>query len=97
MYPNGLVQPSATDALGGVFASIVTGGLLGLLVVGLVLIVGWYILYRVVRSAVRDGMVDANRKTGGGVIAGGGGYVNGWPPEQQVSAPAAPVYRGPNG
>ena len=97
MYPNGLATPAASDPFSSLLGAVIAGGLIYILFALVVTFVSYYIFYRIVRAAVRDGVVDAHRKTGGLGSGGGGNSLSGWPPAQDLGAPAAPVYRSPNG
>jgi len=96
MYPGAAVPGGSGDPFGSLLGVVVAGGLIYILVVLAVAFISYYIFYRVVRAAVRDGVVDAHRKTGGLGSSGSGTSLSGWPPDQSV-APAASGYRGPTG
>lgn len=53
--------------------------------------INYYILYRVAKAAVRDGVLEASRRTGGLTSAG---FVQGYPPAQAYGAPVAPHVEG---
>lgn len=96
MYPNSYPTPAtATGGLGSVLA----GGLLyTLLLAGIILVIYWIFFYLVIKTAVRNGVVEAIQKTGLG--DGPVTYVQGYPPGQEYGAPPAPAsqhggYRGP--
>jgi hypothetical protein len=85
MYPS--VQSS--DLVG----SLMAGGLTLFLVLMGVALLGMYFNYRVMKAAVRNGVVEALAKTGGSSPSGTP-LVQGYPPEQTYVAPPAPSYRG---
>lgn len=96
MYPTAAVQPGVTDATGGLFGALLAGGLVIILIYVLAFLIGTYFTYRLIRAAVRDGIIAANRKTGVSIGGGSPAQVNGWPPAQEVGAPPAPVYGASN-
>lgn len=53
--------------------------------------IGYYILYRVTKAAVRDGVMEAMRKSGG---VASPGFIQGYPPAQAYGAPVAPHIEG---
>jgi hypothetical protein len=84
------------------FVNLVVAGSVVYLVVMLCLVLGTMLVsYLIIKAAVRNGVIEAIKKTG----VGGGTptYVQGYPPPQDgYGAPPAPVaeyqgYRGPNG
>ncbi len=72
--------------------SFVAGSLGVLLLVYLaVALLGMLVSYLIIKAAVRNGVIEAMRKTGStGFGSGTGTYINGWPPAQPGGAPAAP-------
>jgi hypothetical protein len=92
-YPTG-------GGIGAFFGVLLAGGIVGLLVLVAVIALCAYFYYRVIRAGVRDGMMDAMRKTGSSGF-GGTPMVDGYPPPiANVGPPPAPGYqgyRGPNG
>ena len=102
MYPYTQAPSVASDPVGGLLGVFATAGLVTMLFCFALIFISYYILYRIARAAVRDGIIDADKKLGG-LRGGGGGSapINGWPPAQEVGPPPAPIYRGgyggPNG
>jgi hypothetical protein len=90
----GFVNPSSTDALNGALGLILTGGAIYLVIWLVVVFIASYAFYRIVRSAVRDGMLDADHKLSGGLRPIGGSSAPQYA-TAQVGAPPAPTYRGP--
>ena len=92
--------PGVSSIAGGFFAGLATIGLIYIVFLLAIFSFACFILYRIIRSGVRDGMMDAHAKTGGSIGSGSSGQLNGWPPEQMLVAPPASTYqgyRGPNG
>jgi hypothetical protein len=92
----------ASSLAGSLLGLLFAGGVIYLLLWFAVCFIGAYISYRIIKAAVRNGMIEAINRTGlsGGV--GSGGYVQGYPPAQSYGPPPAPIteqpgYRGPNG
>jgi hypothetical protein len=101
MFPS-TVDPSVGGGVaGGLLGLLFTGGLIwALFIIGLYMI-GIFIVYMVLKTAIRNGIVEALRKTDNvGLGSSGGSPVSGYPPSQEgVGPPAAPSYsgyRGPN-
>lgn len=86
---------------GGYGSDPISGMMGGILAAGAIYIVIWlalailsvYISYRIIRAGVRDGVIDALKRTGN-TSFGGGQVIHGYPPEQEIGPPAAPIYRG---
>lgn len=86
MYPD----PPVSGGVDGLIALLMTGGLIWFLfLVGTVLLTA-YVNYRIMKAAVRNGVVEALRKTGSSGGFGSGEYVQGYPPPQTYGAPVAP-------
>jgi hypothetical protein len=96
MYPTVGAPASAASGIGGLVGAVLTGGIVVLLFFLLLLILIMWVYYRLIRAAVRDGILDAAKKTGSD--GGGTPMVNGYPPHQDAT-PLTPHYgyRGPNG
>ena len=88
------MYPSSSGSLDGFFGLIFAGGAIYLVISLALVFIGYYIFYRIVRAAVRDGMVEAHIRTGGFGSGGGSASVPAYS-AVQVGAPAAPTYRGP--
>lgn len=85
------------DPTGDLVAAVVGVGLTYILLIFAGTFLNYYIFYRIVKAAVKNGTVEAINKTGGGFGGGNSNFVQGFPPEQDYAPPAAPAYRGPNG
>lgn len=81
--------------MNGLFSALFTGGLVGIgffLVLFALSVLLWYM---VIKTAVRNGMIEALKKTGNDGFGGGGGHISGYPPAQTgYGAPPAPGYSG---
>lgn len=83
MYPSSSLMSPGGDILGTLLA----GSLAYVLIAGAISIL---ITYLVIKTAVRNGVIEAIRKTGldsGPSVS----YVSGYPPAQAYGAPPAPV------
>lgn len=96
MYSTPPVDSGASGLLGLLFA----GSAMTLLLVLIVVLIGALFAYALIKAAVRQGVIEAIRKTG--LNTGGSSFVNGYPPVQSYGAPVAPSaehigYGGPIG
>lgn len=82
---------SGTDPLTSMLSTLFAGGVIAIIFTAIGAFFSWCFFYLTIKAAVRNGMIEASRKTGG---LGGGTYIQGYPPPQDLGAPAAPTYRG---
>lgn len=76
------------------FATALVGG--GILTIAFILVslaAYWLFFYSLIKAAVRNGMIEAAKKTGGSIGGGSGYTVSGYPPPQEYGPPTAPAYR----
>jgi predicted lipid-binding transport protein (Tim44 family) len=99
MYPSTPIPADTTASIGGLLGAVVAGSLLYILFTLGIAVLAVYINYRIMKAAVRNGVVEAIRKTGVG-STGTSGQIQGYPPASgYIGAPAAPAseypgYRG---
>lgn len=81
------------DPLGGIGSLI--AGVLGsyVLIVLIVSLLGALINYLMIKAAVRNGVIEAIKKTG--LDSRSSGIISGYPPQSGYAAPAAPIAEKP--
>jgi hypothetical protein len=84
MYPNSAYDPSS--AIAAIFA----GGLVFFVIWAALVFLGFYVGYRILKSAVRNGTVEALKKTGYADELGHRVYAPVYPQVQNYGAPPAP-------
>lgn len=88
---------SIDSAIGGLLAASFMGVLVSLVVMTLLAILSYYVAYRVMKAAVRNGVIEAIERTGLGAATGsggGGGSIANQQASGGLTAPPAPAYRG---
>lgn len=71
----------------GLIGLIMAGSAIYIVFVIALAVLSAYISYRIIKAAVRNGVIEAMQKTGN---SGGQGLIQGYPPAQNYGAPAAP-------
>jgi len=82
-----------TDPFSSILAAAVGGGIITLLFMTVLLAAYWLFFYSLIKAAVRNGMIEAAKKTGVSIGGGSGYTVSGYPPPQEYGPPTAPAYR----
>lgn len=77
--------------MGPLFGTLLAGSLLYILFVLLIALLGFYISYRIIKAAVRDGAIEAINRTGLASQGNTGGFIHGYPPVQTYDAPVPPT------
>lgn len=87
---------SIDSAITGMLAAGFVGVILYLLTMLLLVILSYYLAYRIMKAAVRNGVVEAIQRTGIGPRpgAGGTGAIVSEQPGRGAGVPPAPAYRG---
>lgn len=92
--------PAPTPGTGDLIGALLAGGAIYLGFVLLLALLGVLMAYAIIKTAVRQGMIEAIKKTG--LNSGGSAsFIQGYPPTQSYGAPVAPAaersaYRNPN-